>query len=413
MRDNDGQRRVAFLSASCKELRISRYQPIPVETALGLPYGVTLRYEAGEWSRVGRAETTAIGPAASEEYETNQNLAQDGSAQALTAAEVRAMKASSSGKEVVEALVSNSASFATKTKFAQEKYLKKKAARHLQQVTLLRPTLMELSETYLQQFRAKACGLRFDYLSSLLCHADVRCGRRFLVLDSACSLVVGGMAQLMNGQGRVFRAYRAGCSDKALAELDLGQRRQIVRPIPLDVVASESPLAHEWLRPPPEEREGEAAPSAQDTQKLAARQNRIRQRKADVEDLLAAPMDGLVAVAGDDEAELLSEFLEAGLPRLAFGGRLLVFGQQMQPLAARQGALRASGNFIDVKMHQLHTREYQVLPQRTHPIMSAEALICEGFLLMATKVTADVSGGDQDQEQAGGGGGGKRRRTRR
>lgn len=419
LRDCEGTRKVAYLQPNCKELKMGRYPPIPVEVCLGLKYGVTLNYEDGQWSRLRRqveTVTAQAAAAASDEYETNQHLAQDGSAQTLTPSEIKAMKASaSSGKEVLEALVSNSATFSTKTKFAQEKYLKKKAARHLQQVKFMRPTLMELSETYLQQFRSKACGLRFDYLSSLLCQVDAQSGRRFLVLDSACSLVVAGMAQQMNGEGKVFRAFRSGCSEKALTELDLGKRRHVVRPIPLDVIASDDPMAHEWVRPPPEAPANDTTPTPEDIGKLQARQDRIKQRQVDVAALQAAPMDGLVAVAGEDDAELLAEFLETGMSRLAYGGRLIVYGQQLQPIAARQGVLRASGCFVDVKMHQLHSREYQVLPQRTHPIMTADAMLCEGFLLMATKVMPDAEGAVQAvaDDQGGDKGKGKRRRMRR
>merc|ERR1712050_128516 len=83
------------------------------------------------------------------------------------------------GEQVVEALASNSSTFATKTKFAREKYIKKKQQKHVQQVTILKPSAMELCETYLKQSRAKMCNLRFDYLSSILSQADVCTGRCF------------------------------------------------------------------------------------------------------------------------------------------------------------------------------------------------------------------------------------------
>merc|ERR1712000_297511 len=105
--------------------------------------------------------------------------------------------------------------------------------RHLQQVTLLRPTVMELCESNLKHSRQKACGLRFDNLSAILCQADVRTAGRYLVLDCAQGLVVGAIAQRLAGAGRVYRAFSGGCSDKSVIELDLGEAQQTIRPIPL------------------------------------------------------------------------------------------------------------------------------------------------------------------------------------
>merc|ERR1712060_328345 len=83
------------------------------------------------------------------------------------------------------------------------------------------------------------------------------------------------------------------------------------------------------------------------------------------------------ASAKEDEIDLATEALEAGLKLLRPGGRLVMYGQHLQPMAAKQGAMRADGGFVEVRLHQLFTREYQVLPQRTHPIMTADAQIYE------------------------------------
>lgn len=420
LRDSEGTQKVFSLGQSTKDLRMGRYPAIPVEAVLGMPYGVTLRRsEGGQWIRQPRcpqesgaaALPSGEGAADAEEvYESNRHLAQDNSAQALSPAEVSELKGRCSGEEVVEALASNSATFATKTKFAQEKYLKKKQQKHVQQVTLLRPSVMELCETYMKQSRNKICGLRFDYLSSILCQADVRPGGRYLVLDSACSLIVGAMAQQMAGLGEVHRVYRGGYPEKSLQELDLGPWRATVWPLPVEVLQSSDPWSHEWLRQPADGigADGDAvvAASEEERARIASRQERARTRRQHMTDLEARPVDALIVVAGDEDADLVVEVLELGLPRLASGGRLVVYGQHLQPLAARQGALRASGDFVDVRLHQLFTREYQVLPMRTHPIMTADAMLCEGFILSATKIVdengVDSAGGncEADGEQA-------------
>lgn len=371
---------------------MGKYPAIPVDAILGCPYGAILRREvSGSWERKRRgAEVAEEGKA--EVQENNQHLSQDNSAQSLTPDEVRDLKKSCDGEAVVEALASNSATFASKTKFAQEKYLKKKAQKHVQQVTLLRPTIMELCETYYRQSRGKVCGLRYDYLSSLLCHADVRSGARFLVLDNAAGLVTGALALQLGGAGEVFRAFRGPCPEKGLIELDLSEtEKATVRPVALEALQSSDLSACEWLRTS----QGEDAPTDPAVaSRQEARAVRVQQRREAVDSFKGKSVDGLIIVAGDDDAELAAEVLEVGLANLAAGGRVTMFGGHLQPLAALQGTWRSSGNFVDVRLEQLLTREYQVLPARTHPHMVAEAQLCEGFILSASKVAEDLGRGD-------------------
>ncbi|CAE8644903.1 unnamed protein product [Polarella glacialis] len=408
LRDGEGAQKVFFLGASCVDLRMGKYGPIPADSVLGVPYGATLRKVAGgKWERLrgGRTELTA--EEAAEVIEDNRNLAQDNTAQKMTPEEVKALKGKLGGQEVVDALASSSTTFASKTKFAQEKYLKKKAQKHVQQVVLLRPTVMELCETYMKQSRNKVCGLRFDYLSSLLCHADVRSGARYFLLDCAAGLVTGAMAQQLAGCGEIFRVFRGGCPEKALAELDMVEAdRKTVRQLPLEVLLSADPLSLEWLKDPFEGQPAvpDAEIEAQMALRYEARLNRTKQRRADLEALKARPVDGLIIVAGDEDPDLASEALQTGLAMLIPGGRVVVYGQHLQPVAALQGSWRASGQFVDVRLEQLFTREYQVLPQRTHPHMAAESQLCEGYILSASKVvdhSSDAPDRAEPVEQAG------------
>ncbi|CAE8607108.1 unnamed protein product, partial [Polarella glacialis] len=120
LRDGEGAQKVFFLGASCVDLRMGKYGPIPADSVLGVPYGATLRKVAGgKWERLrgGRTELTA--EEAAEVIEDNRNLAQDNTAQKMTPEEVKALKGKMGGQEVVDALASSSTTFASKTKFAQ------------------------------------------------------------------------------------------------------------------------------------------------------------------------------------------------------------------------------------------------------------------------------------------------------
>lgn len=235
--------------------------------------------------------------------------------------------------------------------------------------------------------------------------------------------------------------YRAGCSDKILQEMDLDEdAKAVVKQVPMDVLESSDPLAHEWLcqpaeRGPDDTRHGgaDASDAADATEQAPClcgtplktkqricqgcwqlkRHLRARQRREDVVELLsgspgdgdssssAGSMDGLLVVAGEDDAALVEDALAIGVPRLGAGGRLVVFGHNLQPLSARQGEMRADGNWVDVRLIQLFTREYQVLPKRTHPNMAAEMQHCDGFLLVGTRVDRGAgSASDVDERPA-------------
>merc|ERR1712217_743559 len=113
-------------------------------------------------------------------------------------------------------------------------------------------------------------------------------------------------------------------------------------------------------------------------------------RRNDLVDLLNNGVDGVIIVPGEEEASLASEALDVGLKLLRPGGRAVIYGQHLQPMAARQGAMRSSNGFENVRMMQLFTREYQVLPQRTHPVMTQDAQLVEGFILCASKLVDDT-----------------------
>lgn len=388
LRDTEGGQKIFKLdSAAGKDLRMGRYLPIPVSALLGLPYGATLRREGSTWARQRRVNMEEGEAEATEEVtEDNRNLAQSNNAQALTPEQIQEMKRTCTGEALVEAIASNSSTFSSKTKFAQEKYLKKKNMKHVQQVTLLRPTIMELCETYMKTSRQKTCSLRFDYLSSIFCQADVRTGGSYLVLDCTPGLVVGGIAQRLAGHGRVYRVFSGGSSDKAVVELDMGEAcRSCMRVLPLDLLQSDKRWEHQWVR------ELDAAYAAEHADKA----ERVLGKRRTLQELEANPVDAFIAVVGDDGTALIDEFLALVPEFLAPGGRVAIYGQYLQPIAAHQGVMRAAGNYVDVRMIQLFTREYQVLPQRTHPHMQQDANHCEGYLLTASKVIEEAANGEK------------------
>merc|ERR1712094_81554 len=83
---------------------------------------------------------------------------------------------------------------------------------------------------------------------------------------------------------------------------------------------------------------------------------------------------------GDD---LVEQFF-ALLPHLTCGFPFVVFSEYMEPLMEAMLQLRAKDCAIRLQLAETWLREYQVLPERTHPVMSTSA--ASGYVLSGIKV---------------------------
>ena len=86
----------------------------------------------------------------------NRDIFDDNKAQKLNADSIRELKErGASGSEILETLISNSASFTKKTKYSQEKFLKKKEKMYGDAVTFIQPSLSILADYYFKRDPSK------------------------------------------------------------------------------------------------------------------------------------------------------------------------------------------------------------------------------------------------------------------
>lgn len=79
----------------------------------------------------------------------NRDIVDNNTAQKLTQVEIEALKKSGmTGGELIKHIVENSESWNKRTKFSQEKYLKKKMQKYAVTFEVKRPTALELCEAY-------------------------------------------------------------------------------------------------------------------------------------------------------------------------------------------------------------------------------------------------------------------------
>eukprot|EP00581_Thalassiosira_minuscula_P015158 CAMPEP_0183713682 /NCGR_PEP_ID=MMETSP0737-20130205/8454_1 /TAXON_ID=385413 /ORGANISM="Thalassiosira miniscula, Strain CCMP1093" /LENGTH=642 /DNA_ID=CAMNT_0025942501 /DNA_START=91 /DNA_END=2019 /DNA_ORIENTATION=+ len=140
----------------------------------------------------------------------NRNLVDDNTSQKLTAACVQNLitNTSTPGSHIVAALISNSATFESKTAFSQAKYVKRKQLKYQPRCRIVRLTPSTLCAAMHLKDAKKICNLREDTLGQILSNANICAGQRVLVMDTAVQgIVTGSVTRRMGGYGSVLSLY--------------------------------------------------------------------------------------------------------------------------------------------------------------------------------------------------------------
>ena len=141
----------------------------------------------------------------------NRALVDTSEAQSLDASDIARMRTEGAdGGTIIAALAGGSATFASKTAFSQEKWLRKKALKYLPRLRIVRTTPLNVCETALLKHPEKIAGLRPDSLARMLMAGDVRAGARPLVFDGVAGLLLAAAAHRMGGAGMLLAAHADG-----------------------------------------------------------------------------------------------------------------------------------------------------------------------------------------------------------
>lgn len=340
----------------------------------------------------------------------NRDIADSNDAQQLTAGAIECLREEGlRGEEVIRMLMANSATFEKKTKFAQEKYIRKKMARHLKRVTVLPATLREVCEAYYASDASKIAHLRMDYLSSVLINANIKSGDRVLVFDHAMGLLTGAVALQLHGVGRVWRLMDRGSSDKIDGELNLPPAvRQVVFNVPLTAAESWPSKRRRLLAVSSQGQADNGSPETGNSQAVSASpspstvvlsSNRFyweleQMHSSGVDSVIfvlglkklikATPSDALPALR-----RLAHRLLLLAFRLLKSEGRLVVFCHNWEVASALHAAAGASREFVHVQMQEFMLREQQILPRRTHPVMNSSLPLFSGFVVSAIRMQPD------------------------
>ncbi|XP_053345412.1 tRNA (adenine(58)-N(1))-methyltransferase non-catalytic subunit TRM6 [Clarias gariepinus] len=407
-----------------KKKIIFEKQWIFLDAAIGELYGSTFELDAGGKLCLRKPKNTEEDSTeAKEAGQDNRHIVDDGKSQKLTRDDIESLKEQGmKGQEIIQQLINNSTTFRDKTEFAQAKYIKKKKKKYESKVTILKPTSRILAMMYHGREPGKVCHLRYDTLGQMLTLGNIHAGSKIIVFETCAGLVLGSVMERMGGHGSVIQMYpgggpvRAGmesfgfpsrfhdtlhefplCKVNALLsgtlnidekDADSANNGQSEEPSAAPSSGSSESQSMEVSTDPSEAKKMEEREKLreQKAQEKRVRMEEKRKRLAAAVALLEGRnADGLVIASRFHPCPVLLGLLRFVAPSRPF----VVYCQYREPLIECYTKLREQGGAISLKLTDSWLRHYQVLPNRTHPVLLMSG--GGGYLLSGITVCADAT----------------------
>ena len=203
------------------------------QNLIGLPYGTVLEVGRDELiplpdgedllpseidveSLINPKDAIASNDAAAVDGSTkndNRNLVDDNTSQKLSYDRVQKLvnDTETSGSQIVATLISNSATFESKTAFSQAKYVKRKQMKYQLRCRIVRITPATLCSVMHLKDSRRISNLREDTLGQVLSNANICAGQRVIVMDTAVQgIITASCVRRMSGYGSVIALHAAG-----------------------------------------------------------------------------------------------------------------------------------------------------------------------------------------------------------
>ena len=359
----------------------------------------------------------------------NRDITDDDSSQALTIKDIEQLKDDAvDSNDIVEKLISNSKTFNSKTEFSQEKYMIKKEKKYFKYVQFERPTLRLLAEMFYRQDPAKVLGIRIDDLSQILSYANVQSDGKFLLYDSGTSGLIpaailtsiganndGVLVHMHPGNEcqrnaslalkfpeeqlrrcinvnlySVLRCFyqetlaedvklnktitERGGKSECLEKTVNHSTESGANVMEADDIHNESNIREEDVEIPAKKRKLNDYSDDERTVKKSWQEDN---KRACV--VLLDKVDGLIVTAKEHPVNIVKELI----PFLKPSRSLVVYSALKEPLQELYVYLKNNADFIGIKLFSSFMRNYQVLPERTHPFVN---MTSGGFILTCFKL---------------------------
>jgi len=311
------------------------------EEIIGLTYGTILE-KKGQKAIVKPEYYTLDQDMHSLELDTeitkdNREIFDEGQNQKLSYEEIEYRKSIGvRGQELINNIVENSETFAKRTKFSKEKYLKKLKKKHLNLLELRYPSMHNICDFVYEQPDNKAIKLRYDTLGYILNSANISCTSTTLVIENTRGILTACVVERMGETGKIVKfSLPEGESNNPNGEIMhlnklcnvVGKNIDFINYRQLKKKTEESIVLREKL-------------------------NQTCTSCIIVHDK-HSPVDLFNIV----------------YPYLQYSCYVTVHSHFIQPLAELEKHLNDMGLAVMINLESLFTREHQILPSRTHPHM--------------------------------------------
>ncbi|XP_028164460.1 tRNA (adenine(58)-N(1))-methyltransferase non-catalytic subunit TRM6 [Ostrinia furnacalis] len=344
----------------------------------------------------------------------NRNIIDDGQSQKLTAAEIEDLKVDSNkASDIVETLITNSNTFHRKTEFSQEKYLRKKEKKYFEFIRILKPNMRLIAEVMYKLEPAKIQGIRIDTLSQINTLANIYSEGNYLLYDSGSNgLLAASLMSAIGPQtnGKLIHMHPGNMSQKqALLAMNF-KEEQLNRCISVNVYsalrqfyqgcdtndnsnvesnvlkrkADEEP-DHKNKIPRLENTDQDADTISEAVANNSDNKPEPKKPKWHFDNIAAASLlhqkvDALVIACKEDPKNIFTELVEFVKPGRPFA----IYYAVAEPLQQLYLLLKSQSNVAALKLTCNWMRNYQVLPDRTHPevmMNSASGFLLTGYVL--------------------------------
>eukprot|EP01132_Coremiostelium_polycephalum_P004008 gene4008-5011_t len=415
---------------------------VDLEGAIGQPFYSTFQVVSNGLQKISPQELDeammSLTTLNNSDSADNRNLTQNNTSQKLTQQEIIDMKEKGTDSNtIIKTLIENSSSFQTKTAYSQIKYLKKKMKKYSTLVKFIKPTPKSLTEAYYTKDPRKICNIRYDTFGQLLTMANIRTGGKVMVVETCMGLITGSIAYRMGGEGTILSGYIGKGPSLSIVN-NFGfpsDTLNTIYPFNLDLVSKlntseEAVQQYITNNSKPLSAKTDTTTTTTASPTMTSKQSK-KQKKNEEEGLIeSVPGSKKNDTSPENLVKLVKEgvyslvivtkysplnVLLACLPHLNHSGTFVVFSQYMQPLVECHQFLHSNYLAINLAITEIWMREQQVLPSRTHPMMTMDG--ASGYILTGIKVIKNllpspstssptisspttVNNGDQQQEES-------------
>lgn len=352
-----------------------------------------------------------------QEKRDNRSLDDTNTAQGLSISDVQQLKrAGQGGASLVESLVENSATFSSKTVFSQEKYIRRKQRKHLARCRMQRCTASTICRTLHTQNPKRIMSLRPDTLAQIMSYTNLAAGCQTVIYETTAGLITGAVAQRLGGYGRILSLYsghqhsfsellgKYNLSFGEISAINWVHAGDVYGEAPnLDVSDAEAtdrdkvqwpclPVQHtfDYLQ---------ENPSIDKKEYFGRQASRFLRKMCRTTPTEAYTMlsnkdrmcDSIILATNYDVVATFMPLYEFLAPCSPF----CIYSECVEPLLECFRKLQNDELAINLRLSDTWAREFQILDQRTHPMMNMSQ--SGGFLLTGTKLHSVTGKTDLDQ----------------